>query len=324
MSEVVNTTDPSVGEAHVPVLLEEVVAGLAPTQSETIVDGTFGAGGYARALLGAGAGRVIGFDRDPDAIANGTSLVPDPNLTLIEERFSQMEQVLAARDLLPVDGVTLDIGVSSMQLDQAARGFAFSNDGPLDMRMSQSGQTAAEFLNEADEAEIARVIKEYGEEPRARKVAQAIVGARPLTRTAELAAVVRKALGHHAGMKSDPATRTFQAIRIHLNAELDELEAGLRAAERSLRAGGRLAVVTFHSLEDRIVKRFLRERSGNTPAGSRHRPLAASGPKPSFTSVAKPQSPSDRELARNPRARSARLRTAVRTDAPAWDQEIAA
>jgi 16S rRNA (cytosine1402-N4)-methyltransferase len=320
----VSTFGASNGEAHVPVLLAEVVAGLAITQGDTIVDGTFGAGGYARALLGAGAGRVIGFDRDPDAIANGPALVPDSRLMLIQERFSQMEQALRDRDLLPVDGVTLDIGVSSMQLDQAERGFAFSNDGPLDMRMSQSGQTAAEFLNEADEAEIARVIREYGEEPRARKVASAIVAARPLTRTAELAAVVRKALGHHAGMKSDPATRTFQAIRIHLNAELDELEAGLRAAERSLRAGGRLAVVTFHSLEDRIVKRFLRDRSGATPAGSRHRPMAASGPRPSFTSVAKPLSPSDDELARNPRARSARLRTAVRTDAPAWDQEKAA
>jgi 16S rRNA (cytosine1402-N4)-methyltransferase len=314
----------ALGEAHVPVLLEEVLAGLAITQGDVIVDGTFGAGGYARALLEAGAGRVIGFDRDPSAIANGPALVPDPRLILIEERFSMMEQALRDRDLLPVDGVTLDIGVSSMQLDQAERGFAFSNDGPLDMRMSQSGQTAAEFVNEADEAEIARVIRDYGEEPRARKVASAIVAARPLTRTAELAAVVRKALGHHAGMKSDPATRTFQAIRIHLNAELDELEAGLRAAERSLRAGGRLAVVTFHSLEDRIVKRFLRERSGATPAGSRHRPMAASGPRPSFTSVAKPLSPSDAELARNPRARSARLRTAVRTDAPAWDQEKAA
>jgi len=313
-----------VAALHVPVLLEEVVAGLAITQGDTIVDATFGAGGYARALLEAGAGRVIGFDRDPDAIANGPSLVPDPRLVLIEERFSQMERALASRDLLPVDGVTLDIGVSSMQLDQANRGFAFSNDGPLDMRMSQSGLSAAEFVNEAEEAEIARVIRDYGEEPRARKVASAIVAARPLTRTAELAAVVRKALGHHAGMKSDPATRTFQAIRIHLNAELDELEAGLRAAERSLRAGGRLAVVTFHSLEDRIVKRFLRARSGATPAGSRHRPLAAAGPSPSFEQVAKPLSPSDGELARNPRARSARLRTAVRTDAPAWDQEIAA
>ena len=309
---------------HLPVLLNEVVTGLAIVPGETLVDGTFGAGGYARALLGAGAGRVIGFDRDPDAIANGPSLVPDSNLTLINERFSQMDRVLADRGLLPVDGIALDIGVSSMQLDQADRGFSFMNDGPLDMRMSQSGQTAAEFLNHADEGEIARILKDYGEEPRARAVARAIVAARPLTRTAELAAVVRKALGHHAGMKTDPATRTFQAIRIHLNAELDELEQGLRAAERSLRPGGRLAVVTFHSLEDRIVKRFLRIRSGATPAGSRHRPMAAAGPAPSFKQIAKPVSPSEAELARNPRARSARLRTAVRTDAPAWDQERAA
>jgi 16S rRNA (cytosine1402-N4)-methyltransferase len=267
---------------------------------------------------------VIGFDRDPDAIANGPALVPTDRLTLINERFSQMDEALAERDLLPVDGIALDIGVSSMQLDQADRGFSFQKDGPLDMRMSQSGETAADFLNHADEGEIARVLKDYGEEPRARAVARAIVAARPLTRTAELAAVVRKALGHHAGMKTDPATKTFQAIRIHLNAELDELEQGLRAAERSLRPGGRLAVVTFHSLEDRIVKRFLRIRSGATPAGSRHRPMAAAGPAPSFEQIAKPVSPSEAELARNPRARSARLRTAVRTDAPAWDQERAA
>ena len=195
MTEITSSA-PAPTAAHVPVLLEEVLAGLAITQGDTIVDATFGAGGYARALLEAGAGRVIGFDRDPDAIANGPSLVPDSlqeggRLMLIEERFSQMEQALAARDLLPVDGVTMDIGVSSMQLDQAERGFAFSNDGPLDMRMSQSGLSAAEFLNEAEEAEIARVIRDYGEEPRARKVASAIVAARPLTRTAELAAVVR-------------------------------------------------------------------------------------------------------------------------------------
>ena len=315
-------------DQHVPVLLKEVVEGLAVVPGETLVDGTFGAGGYTRALLGAGAGRVIGFDRDPDAIANGPELVPDAvesgRLTLINERFSNMDGALAERGLLPVDGIALDIGVSSMQLDQAERGFSFQKDGPLDMRMSQSGETAADFLNHADEGEIARVLKEYGEEPRARAVARAIVAARPLTRTAELAAVVRRALGFRQGQKSDPATKTFQAIRIHLNAELDELEQGLRAAERSLRPGGRLAVVTFHSLEDRIVKRFLRIRSGATPAGSRHRPLAAAGPAPSFEQVAKPVSPSEAELARNPRARSARLRTAVRTDAPAWDQEKAA
>lgn len=309
---------------HIPVLVNEVVMGLAIVPGETLVDGTFGAGGYARALLAAGAGRVIGFDRDPDAIANGPSLVPDPRLTLIHERFSQMDVALEERGLLPVDGVALDIGVSSMQLDQAERGFSFANDGPLDMRMSQSGETAAEFLNNADVAEIARVLRDYGEEPRARTVARAIVAARPLTRTAELAAAVRRALGYRQGQKSDPATRTFQAIRIHLNAELDELEQGLRAAERSLRPGGRLAVVTFHSLEDRIVKRFLRTRSGGDPAGSRHRPVLKDGPAPSFEHVAKPVSPSEAELARNPRARSARLRTAVRTGAPAWDQEKAA
>ena len=310
--------------SHLPVLLNEVVTGLAIVPGETLVDGTFGAGGYTRALLGEGAGRVIGFDRDPNAIANGPSLVPDERLTLIEERFSQMDRVLAERGLLPVDGIALDIGVSSMQLDQADRGFSFQKDGPLDMRMSRSGETAAEFLNHAEEGEIARVLKEYGEEPRARAVARAIVAARPLTRTAELAAVVRKALGYRQGQKSDPATRTFQAIRIHLNAELDELEQGLRAAERSLRPGGRLAVVTFHSLEDRIVKRFLKTRSGDVPSGSRHRPMIAKGPAPTFEQVAKPVSPSEAELARNPRARSARLRTAVRTDAPAWDQEKAA
>ena len=312
---------------HVPVLLDEVVAALDPQPGDVVVDATFGAGGYTRAILERGA-TVHAFDRDPDAIAEGrkwpeTQEQP-PRLVLHPRRFSEMVVALAEAGVAQVDGVTMDIGVSSMQVDQAGRGFAFSADGPLDMRMSQSGETAADFLNHADEGEIARVLKDYGEEPRARAVARAIVAARPLTRTAELAAVVRKALGHHAGMKTDPATKTFQAIRIHLNAELDELEQGLRAAERSLRPGGRLAVVTFHSLEDRIVKRFLRIRSGATPAGSRHRPMAAAGPAPSFEQIAKPVSPSEAELARNPRARSARLRTAVRTDAPAWDQERAA
>src|SRR4029434_1962281 len=207
-----------------------------------------------------------------------------------------------------------------MQVDQPDRGFSFQKDGPLDMRMSQSGETAADFLNHADEAEIARVLKEYGEEPRARAVARAIVAARPLTRTAELAAVVRKALGYPQGQKSDAATRTFQAIRIHLNAELDGLEQGLRAAERSLRPGGRLAVVTFHSVEDRIVKRFLKTRSGDGPACPRYCQRPAPGRAPTFKQIAKPVSPSEAELARNPRARSARLRTAIRTAAPAWDQ----
>ena len=315
---------PTPRQAHVPVLVDEVVAALAIVPGETHVDGTFGAGGYTRAMLGAGAGRVIAFDRDPDAIAAGRSLVPEDQVTLIHDRFSRMDRVLTERGIAPVDGVTLDIGVSSMQIDQPERGFSFQSDGPLDMRMSRAGESAADFLNNADESEIARVLRDYGEEPRARTIARAIVAARPLTRTAELAAVVRKALGHHPGMKTDPATRTFQAIRIHLNAELDELEQGLRAAERALRPGGRLAVVTFHSLEDRIVKRFLRDRSGAAPAGSRHRPDAAAGPAATFGSVAKPVGPTEQEIARNPRARSARLRSAVRTGAPAWDHRESA
>ena len=303
---------------HVPVLISEVIGALALHEADTAVDGTFGAGGYTRAMLSAGAGRVIAFDRDPDAIAEGPSLVPDSRLTLINERFSQMDRALADRGIEHVDAIALDIGVSSMQLDRADRGFSFSADGPLDMRMSRSGLTAAEFLNSADEAEIARILRDYGEEPRARAIARAIVAARPVERTAELAAIVRRAAGFRPGQKADPATRTFQAIRIHLNAELDELEQGLAAAERALKPGGRLAVVTFHSLEDRIVKRFFRERSGGTPAGSRHRPEQHDPREPSFERVAKPVSPTERELAANPRSRSARLRSAVRTSAPAW------
>ena len=307
---------------HVPVLVNEVIAALALSAGDTAVDGTFGAGGYTRAMLSAGAGRVIGLDRDPDAIEAGRSLVPDPRLMLIEERFSQMDRALADRGIGPVDAIALDIGVSSMQLDRAERGFSFQADGPLDMRMSRSGVTAAEFLNTAEEAEIARVLRDYGEEPRARAIARAIVAARPVERTAELAAIVRRAAGFRPGQKSDPATRTFQAIRIHLNAELDELEGGLEAAERALKPGGRLAVVTFHSLEDRIVKRFFRERSGGTPAGSRHRPLIMHEVEPTFERVAKPVAPSERELAANPRARSARLRSAIRTSAPSRKERL--
>ena len=302
---------------HVPVLVSEVIDALAMQAGDTVVDGPFGAGGYTRAMLAAGAGRVVGFDRDPDAIEAGKALVPNPRLTLVEERFSQMDRVLAERGIGLVDAIALDIGVSSMQLDRSERGFSFQADGPLDMRMSKSGVTAAEFLNAAEEAEIVRVLRDYGEEPRARAIARAIVAARPVERTAELAAIVRRAAGFRQGQKADPATRTFQAIRIHLNAELDELEQGLAAAERSLRPGGRLAVVTFHSLEDRIVKRFFRERSGGSPAGSRHRPALVDPTEPTFERVAKPVSPAERELAANPRARSARLRSAIRTSAPA-------
>ncbi len=309
--------------AHVPVLLDEVIAGLAPVTGETHVDGTFGAGGYTRAILRTGA-RVIAFDRDPDAISEGRALEAenDGALTLIADRFSRIVEALAERGIDQVDGVTLDIGVSSMQLDRADRGFSFQADGPLDMRMEQSGMSAADFVNEADEAEIADVLRNLGEEPRARRVAWAIVQARPITRTGQLAEVVRRALGHRPHEKKDPATRTFQAIRIHLNAEIDELEQGLAAAERVLRPGGRLAVVSFHSLEDRIVKRFLRERSGANPAGSRHLPDPSGGPRPSFEAVAKPVRASEAEIARNPRSRSATLRVARRTGASAWGVSV--
>jgi len=305
---------------HIPVLLDEVVHALAPAPGETHVDGTFGAGGYSKVILDQGAARVYAFDRDPEAIQCGEALAASgERLTLVPERFSRMRQALADRGVEAVDGVTLDIGVSSMQLDQAGRGFSFQSDGPLDMRMGRDGQSAADFLNQADEGEIADILFHYGEEPKSRRVARAIVAARPIERTGQLADIVRKALGHHKGMKKDPATRTFQAIRIHVNEELAELEGGLAAAEQVLAPGGRLAVVTFHSLEDRIVKRFLKSRSGATPAGSRHLPAAnESGPAPTFEAVAKPVRPGEAELARNPRARSATLRAARRTAAPAW------
>jgi 16S rRNA (cytosine1402-N4)-methyltransferase len=216
----------------------------------------------------------------------------------------------------------MDIGVSSMQLDQAVRGFSFQSDGPLDMRMSQEGPSAADFLNEADEGAIADVIYRYGDEPKSRRIARAIVAARPLARTGDLATVVRRALGHKPHDKKDPATRTFQAIRIHVNRELDELAEGLAAAERVLKPGGRLAVVTFHSLEDRMVKRFLRDRSGAAPAGSRHAPQAAAPAAPSFESVGRGIRAGEAEAAANPRARSATLRTARRTAAPAWTAQV--
>lgn len=305
---------------HIPVLRDEAVAALAVAPGETHVDGTFGAGGYSDAMLEQGAARIFAFDRDPQAIEAGEAqaAASGGRLTLVPERFSRMRQALRSRGVEEVDGVALDIGVSSRQLDQAERGFSFMRDGDIDMRMTPEGRSAADIVNDAPEAELADILYHYGEEKQSRRVARAIVAARPLTRTGELADVVRKALGHHPGIKKDPATRTFQALRIAVNEELSELEEGLDAAEQILRPGGRLAVVTFHSLEDRIVKRFLKARGGLTSAGSRHLPLKAAGPAPTFSDVAKPVRPGAAEIAANPRARSATLRAARRTAAPAW------
>lgn len=311
---------------HIPVLLDEVIHALAITPGSDVVDGTFGAGGYSRAILAAGA-RVHAFDRDPDAAAAGADLAERSGgaLRFHSACFSEMDKRLAECGVQQVDAVVLDIGVSSMQIDQAERGFSFQKDGPLDMRMSQSGESAADFVNTAEEADIANVIYLYGEEPKSRRIARAIVAARPIDTTTKLADVVRKALGHRAGAPKDPATRTFQALRIHINRELDELHAGLEAAERILKPGGRLAVVSFHSLEDRIVKQFLRERSGSMASGSRHMPLAKASRPATFEKPAKAVRPGTREIEANPRARSSTLRSAIRTDAPAWSrQEVAA
>ncbi len=302
---------------HIPVLLDEVIDGLEIAQGERHVDGTFGAGGYSRAMMANGAD-VIAFDRDPDAIAAGRAM-EGSHLRLLQGCFSNMAFMLGDAGLAPVDGVTLDIGVSSMQLDQGQRGFSFQTEAKLDMRMEQAGETAADFLNAASEETIANIIFRYGEEPKSRRIARAIVAARPVETTTQLAGIVRKATGYKPHDKKDPATRTFQAIRIHINRELEELEEGLVAAEQVLKPGGRLAVVTFHSLEDRVVKRFLKSRSGAMPSASRHAPaVAMSAVPPSFERVAKAVRPSAAELARNPRARSATLRVARRTTAPAW------
>lgn len=305
---------------HVPVLCDEVVAALAIAPGECHVDATFGAGGYSRAMLAAGA-QVLACDRDPDALAAGQALVAasDGRLTLMPGRFADLDRLVARAGVDVVDGMVFDIGVSSMQLDQAERGFSFQNDGPLDMRMSRDGETAAAWLNRADEGEIADILYHYGDERQSRRVARAIVAARPLERTAQLATVIRTALRHPPGAPKDPATRSFQAIRIHINGELDELAAGLDAAERLLRPGGRLAVVSFHSTEDRIVKSWLKERSGGMGQGSRHAPvMPAERRAPTFAAPARKVRPGAAELARNPRARSATLRAAVRTTAPAW------
>ena len=310
-------------QPHLPVLLHEVVEALTPAPGIRIIDATFGAGGYSRALLEAGA-QVLALDRDPTARRFAGPLeqaFPD-RFQLAESRFSELEGALGEAGWAGCDAIVFDIGVSSMQLDEAGRGFSFMRDGPLDMRMGGEGPTAADLVNETEPAELARLFWVYGEERASRRITQFLVrrrAAAPFTRTLELAEEIERAVGGRKGAPTHPATRVFQALRIAVNDELGELEAGLAAAERVLPAGGRLAVVTFHSLEDRIVKAFLTERAGRTPAGSRHLPQAPKGAAASFElQFNGHRGPGAAELADNPRARSAKLRAAIRTSAPVW------
>ena len=309
---------------HRPVLLGEAIAALTPRDDALYLDGTFGAGGYSRALLEAARCRVVAIDRDRAAVERGGRLMRryPGRLTVVEGRFGDMERVLAGLGIAAVAGIALDLGVSSDQIDDPARGFSFRADGPLDMRMSSDGISAANLVNTLSETALADLIYVYGEERFARRVARAIVAARakaPLQRTGELAAVVRSAVPTSGGI--DPATRTFQALRMEVNDELGELARALGAAERLLAPGGRLAIVSFHSLEDRKVKEFLRERSVAAAGTSRHRPSLPTRP-PTFRLLTKkPVRPSAEESTVNPRARSARLRAAERTAAPPWPDE---
>ncbi len=308
---------------HAPVLLAEVMEALAPQAGDVIIDATFGAGGYTRAILATGA-TVIALDRDPTVQPHAEAVANDypGKFRLVRTPFSGLAEAFADSGEARLDGVVFDIGVSSMQLDQAERGFSFMRDGPLDMRMSDEGETAADIVNGWDHGPLAHIFKLYGDERQSGRVATAILRRRverPFERTLDLAEVVEKALGGRRGAPIHPATRVFQALRIAVNDELGQLRQGLEAAEAALSPGGRLAVVTFHSLEDRIVKAFLTERTGNAPGGSRHAPVAVETRKPSFLlSFKGTREAGDAERADNPRARSAKLRAAVRTDAAPW------
>ena len=310
---------------HIPVLLDEVIAAATPVGG-TWLDGTLGAGGYTRALLDAGAARVLGVDRDPRAAAE-VARWADPygaRFTFVPGTFGRLDALAREAGAGTLDGVVLDIGVSSMQIDEAERGFSFQKDGPLDMRMGQDGPRALDLVNGASEAHLADVIFQYGEERASRRIAKAIVAARPVAdSTLALAQIVAKELPRGKPGLPHPATRTFQALRIAVNEELAELVRGLLAAERALAPGGVLIVVTFHSLEDRIVKRFLADRAGRGGGGSRYAPEVA-GAAPSFEMITrKAVVAGEAELARNPRARSAKLRAARRTDAPAHAADVA-
>src|SRR4051812_43695940 len=312
--------DAATSGRHIPVLGREAVELLLPRMGGIYLDATFGAGGYSRMLLDVLGTRVIGIDRDRTAVAGGFDLVDgsDGRLTLVEDRFSNLMQVCASLGVEAVDGIVMDVGVSSMQLDEAGRGFSFRLDGPLDMRMGQQGPTAADVIAKASETDLANIFYIFGEERHSRAVARAIVAARqetPITTTRALAEIIAKVVWAKPG-EIHPATRTFQGLRIFVNEELDQLHLALSAAERVLKPGGRLVVVSFHSLEDRIVKNFFAAR-GKSGGGSRHLPETAHVA-PSFRILTKrPVTPDDDELATNPRSRSAKLRAAQRTDAPA-------
>lgn len=308
---------------HIPVMRAEMLRAIAAAEGETIVDGTFGAGGYSRALLESASVRVVAFDRDPNAEVLADALAREfpGHFLFLPARFSLMVEKLAEAGITAVDAVVLDIGVSSMQIDEASRGFSFMTDAPLDMRMSREGQTAADVVNGYAEADLIRILRDYGEERDAPRIARAILAARaiaPITTTRQLAELVRGAIRGAAKMKIHPATRSFQALRIEVNQELAELEAALVAAEQLLRPGGRLVVVSFHSLEDRIVKQFMQARSATRAEISRHSPaaLVVDHAPASNRFVLSPKSaltPTSDEVQRNPRARSAKLRCAIRT-----------
>ncbi|MDG1437515.1 MAG: 16S rRNA (cytosine(1402)-N(4))-methyltransferase RsmH [Emcibacteraceae bacterium] len=320
---------------HISVMLNEVLEAIIPNSEQIFVDGTFGAGGYSRAILQQGVSMLWGVDRDPSVQPTADALEKEflGKFKLLHGPFSEMKRLLSEQGVDKVDGIVLDIGVSSMQLDQAERGFSFMRDGPLDMRMSDQGKTAADVVNETEEEELANIIYQFGEERASRRVARAIVDARaekPFTRTLELSKVVEKAVGspkYKKGKKQiHGATRTFQALRIYVNDELGELKRAMSAAEKILAPGGRLCVVTFHSLEDRIVKEFFKVRSGGASRGSRHMPMSNdAGPQPTFDMQFRGTKKASRdEIAVNARSRSAKLRVGIRTDVPAWNEEMAA
>ncbi len=314
---------------HAPVMADEAIAALAPNDGERFVDATFGAGGYSRRIADQSRCTVYGFDRDPTAIerADAWREPYGDRLVLVSRPFAEMEEALAEIGVAAIDGAVFDLGVSSMQLDEAERGFSFMRDGPLSMRMDRGKPDAADVVNGAEAVDLAVIFRAYGEENRAGRIARAIVEHRamkPILTTLELAEIITRAAPGKREDKIHPATRTFQALRIYVNDELGQLAKGLIAAERLLKPAGRLVVVTFHSLEDRIVKNFLNDRSGRAPSASRHAPATAAK-SPTFSLYkTKPLTPSSAEVAANPRARSAKLRAALRTDAPAHASDASA